>query len=290
MSSGKTIQIFLPDGTPSGIRIAELTTRIVQAVAIPKTELARFFERPESQHIGTYFLFGGDDESLKPLVYIGQTEDLKARLKNHDANKEFWSNAVVLISRTHSFTQAHIRWLEWKSIATSATAKRYRLENGNAGGEPFVTEPIRADLAEIFETGALLLESLGYPVFRSYVSPSADTIKGTDEKWFLTGPDTNAEAFFTDSGFVVLAGSRSRAAFSESAKSTGFARRRDKMVADGILRLEGKRYVFTEDYEFQTPSGAAAIVLARHANGWISWRNSKGETLDKIKRQDSSSR
>lgn len=108
---GRTIQIYLPDGNATGIRVAELTTRTVLAVALPKTELTRFFERPESQHIGTYFLFGGDDESSKPIVYIGQTEDLRQRLRNHDSNKEFWSHAVVLISRTHSFTQAHIRWL-----------------------------------------------------------------------------------------------------------------------------------------------------------------------------------
>jgi hypothetical protein len=32
-STPKTIQIFLPSGAPHGIRIAEITTRIVQPVA-----------------------------------------------------------------------------------------------------------------------------------------------------------------------------------------------------------------------------------------------------------------
>lgn len=31
----KTIQIFLPSGDPRGIRIAEVTTRIVQVVEVP---------------------------------------------------------------------------------------------------------------------------------------------------------------------------------------------------------------------------------------------------------------
>ncbi|WP_367874779.1 GIY-YIG nuclease family protein [Luteolibacter sp. Populi] len=165
MSSPKTLQIFLPQGSPSGIRIAELTTRIVQAVACPRTELEALFKRVEIGHIATYFLFGGSDEDSKPEAYIGQTEDLVARLKVHDAKKEFWHTVVFLISRTHSFTQAHIRWMEWKGIATSSAAKRYNLSNGNAGSEPFVTEAMRADLDEIFETGAILLEALGIRYF-----------------------------------------------------------------------------------------------------------------------------
>ena len=35
----KTLQVFLPEGTPAGIQIAELTTRIVQAVSVPRTHL-----------------------------------------------------------------------------------------------------------------------------------------------------------------------------------------------------------------------------------------------------------
>ena len=36
-STPKTIQIFLPGGDPRGIRIAEITTRIVQVIEVPET-------------------------------------------------------------------------------------------------------------------------------------------------------------------------------------------------------------------------------------------------------------
>jgi len=35
-----TLQVSLPEGTPAGIQIAELTTRIVQAIAVPRTQVA----------------------------------------------------------------------------------------------------------------------------------------------------------------------------------------------------------------------------------------------------------
>ncbi len=106
--TGKTLQIYLPGGTPSGIRIAELTTRTIQAISIPKTRLSKFYNRPEACHVGTYFLFGGDDKDTKPIVYIGQSENLVDRLKSHDSNKDFWNTAVVVdFTNTFSHSSAH---------------------------------------------------------------------------------------------------------------------------------------------------------------------------------------
>ncbi len=283
----KTLQVFLPEGTPAGIQIAELTTRIVQAISVPRTHLKQFFERAESQYVGTYFLFGGEDDESKPLAYIGQTENLKQRLKSHDANKEFWTRVVILVSRTQSFTQAHIKWLEWQSIAKAKAANRYKLENGDSGSEPFVTEAILAEVEEISETGSLLLQSLGYPIFEPLISKGAGK-KGGDEdvsEWHLKGPSASAKAVLTSDGMVVRAGSLCRKDFVESAKDNPAAKKRDRLVENGILVERGKSYEFTEDYPFKSPSGAAAIILARTANGWVSWKDKNGKTLQKAKRE-----
>lgn len=279
----KTLQIFLPQGSPSGIRIAELTTRIVQVVACPRTGLAALFQRQEIGHIATYFLFGGSDEDSKPEAYVGQTEDLVARLKSHDAKKEFWHTVVFLISRTHSFTQAHIRWLEWKGIAMATSAKRYHLSNGNAGSEPFVTEAMRADLDEVFETGSILLEALGQPLFRPLIEKSSP---GTaPEEWFLTGPEASARGSYSSDGFVVREGSYCRLKVVDSAKKGFVSSARERLIVDGILVEEGGHYVFKEDYLFKAPSGAAMVVLGRTANGWLEWRNKDGVQIDQLRKK-----
>lgn len=43
-SRPQTIQIFLPAGDPRGVRIAEITTRIVQAIEVPRSLLADFLK------------------------------------------------------------------------------------------------------------------------------------------------------------------------------------------------------------------------------------------------------
>ena len=45
--SGKTIQIYLPDGNPRGLKIAEITSRTVQAILIPRSKLEQAGQRDE---------------------------------------------------------------------------------------------------------------------------------------------------------------------------------------------------------------------------------------------------
>ena len=47
----KTIQIFLPHGDPQGIRVAEITTRIVQVIEIPRSLVGEFLKMPESDQV-----------------------------------------------------------------------------------------------------------------------------------------------------------------------------------------------------------------------------------------------
>ena len=73
----KTTPIYLPSGEPRGVRSAEITTRIVQSVLIPRSDLTQGKLRMELNLPGIYFLFGEDEEGAKPIVYIGQTEDAR---------------------------------------------------------------------------------------------------------------------------------------------------------------------------------------------------------------------
>jgi hypothetical protein len=59
-ATAKTIQIYLPTVEPRGICIADITTRLVLAVLIPRSELAAGKLRWELDHPGVYFLFGED--------------------------------------------------------------------------------------------------------------------------------------------------------------------------------------------------------------------------------------
>jgi hypothetical protein len=287
--SAKTIQIFLPSGDPRGIRIAEITTRIVQVIEVPRSLLQDFLQMEQSSQVAVYFLFGEGRETSEPRVYIGQTGDLRARLASHNQKKDFWERALVLVSRTNSLTQTHGLYLEWHSLQAARAAGRYADENGNSGTKPHTPAPLQADCHEIFETGRTLLATLGYPVFDPVAGALGESKNATNddrELFFLRASGTIASGLYTTEGFVVLKGSVGRRANEASIAERGEGRFRKKLVESGVMVENGDAVEFPKDHLFGSPSMAATALLGRTANGWTEWTNAAGDTLDKIKRSN----
>jgi hypothetical protein len=283
----QTIQIFLPTGDPRGMRVAEITTRIVRVIEVPRSQLADFLKMPEAQQVGVYFLMGDLSEAGLPRAYIGQSGNVGTRLAQHNQNKDFWNRALVVISLTNSMTQTHAMFLEWFAIAEASQAGRYSLENGNAGSQPYTPAPLQADCHEIHETAATLLATLGQPIFEP-LTQSANTGDGKPkpiELFYCKGPEASGVGEYTSEGFVVHKNSTARVGNVASIQGTSQERFREQLVTDGVLKLQGAQYVFTRDYLFSSPSMAAIAVLGRSANGWIEWKTEQGQTLDGAKRQ-----
>lgn len=162
-SRPKTVQIFLPDGNARSVRIAEITSRTIQAVQIPRQKLGVAQRREEVQKVGVYFLFGdvGDDAS-KPPDYIGEAENCLQRITGHHQRKDFWTTAVAITSKTRSFTKAHARRLEHDCIRTAQEAQRFRLKNTQTPAKPHIPEAMLAELRDNFGTVQTLLAILGF--------------------------------------------------------------------------------------------------------------------------------
>ena len=283
----QTIQIFLPTGDPRGVRVAEITTRIVRVIEVPRSKLGEFIKTPESQQVGVYFLLGELSDKGLPRLYIGQSGNVGSRLVQHNQGKDFWNRAFVVISLTNSMTQTHALFLEWFAISEATKAERYSLENGNTGARPYTPAPLEADCHEIHETAATLLATLGQPVFEPLTgTPSrADGANEKVELFYCKGPEASGVGEYTSEGFVVHKGSTARIEIVASIKGTSQERFRQQLVTDGVLATQGESYFFTRDHLFSSPSMAAIAVLGRSANGWIEWKSAQGQTLDGAKRQ-----
>ena len=281
MTRPQTIQIFLPSGDPQGIRIAEITTRIVRVIEVPRSLLAEFLKMPEAQQVGVYYLVGPAEEGEGALLYIGQSGAVGARLAQHNENKDFWSRALVAVSLTNSLTQTHALFLEWLGIRDAKAAGRYALDNGNGGARPHTPAPLEADCQEIQDTVRVLLATLGYPVFEAVGKPAT---KESAEVFFCRANGADGRGLYTPEGFVVLKGSTGRRESVPSLHGTVYEHVRERLIESGVLRVEGDRVVMTRDYVFGSPSRAAVVLLGRSANGWREWKNAAGKTLNKVKR------
>jgi hypothetical protein len=279
----KTVQVFLPDGNARSVRIAEITSRTVQAVQIPRKKIGAAEQRDEVKRVGVYFLFGdvGDDAS-KPSAYIGEAENCLQRIHSHHERKDFWTTAITITSKTRSFTKAHARRLEYDCIRTARDAQRFRLKNTQTPAEPHIPEAMLAELRDNFGTIQTLLSMLGFPI----LDPLPDEEESTEEqtKLYCRGNGAEATGEYTEDGLVVFAGSTARLDTTASVPDA-VERRRQNLRADGVLEREGDELVFQENHPFNSPSAAAGVVLGRSSNGWYQWEDADGHHLDELERQ-----
>jgi hypothetical protein len=265
------------------MRVAEITTRIVRVIEVPRSQLADFLKMPEAQQVGVYFLMGELSEAGLPRAYIGQSGNVGNRLAQHNQNKDFWNRALVVISLTNSLTQTHALFLEWFAIAEATKAGRYSLENGNTGSQPYTPAPLQADCHKIHETAATLLATLGQPIFEPLTN--APTAKGEAELFYCKGSNSDGVGEYTTEGFLLLKSSKGRIQNVPGIQGTSHERFRNKLVTEGILAAQDGMLVFTRNPIFSSPSMAAMALMGRSANGWVEWRAANGKTLDELKRQ-----
>lgn len=276
---GKTIQIFLPDGNPRGLKIAEFTSRTVRAVLVPRAQLEFACERPELSNVGLYMLFGEGGAGKVQEVYIGEAEDCLARIKQHNKSKDWWTTAIVCVSKTGGFTKSHVKYLEWFCFQEARNVGRFKVDNTNIPTKSYISEPMEADILDQFDTMRILTSTLGYPLF--------DRIQKPQPKNLLVCETKHAKAYgeYTEDGMVVFAGGICNKEVTQSIHGY-LVDIRKELQEEGILKqVDDKTLQFTKDYVFPSPSQAAAVVIGGNANGWIMWKYSDGRTLDKVIRK-----
>jgi hypothetical protein len=278
----QTIQIFLPFGSARDMKIASITTRNIEAIYIPRSKLNQSSQREEVNSVGIYFLFGESEESAKPIVYIGETENCYSRLKQHDQKKDFWHAAIIIRSKTNDFNRAHVRYLEYFCHDKIKKIDRYQIENGQIPVKPHIQEQTEAELMDHIETITILLSALGFPVLEE--THKANSALDAAEMLYCTGKDADAKGRYLDDGFIVYKGSRIAKDTAPSGDKVRNAR--DKLFTSGILEEVDGAIYFSRDQIFNSPSYASNVALGRHSNGWVEWKNSEGRTLDELKRQD----
>lgn len=277
MARAQTIQIFLPDGSARSIKIAEITSKIVKAVQIPRSKVKEAGLRDEVTGAGVYFLFGENQDLAKDRVYIGEAENCYKRLKQH-LKLEFWNTAILIVSKTDSLTKSHIKFLENHCFNTAQEIGKYELENSSNPTKSHITEQMKADIMDLFDDMKVLLSTLGFPIFESLRKE-----KGQKADLICKGKNALAYGEYGEDGLVVFKGSRANLEETATAGSW-IVGMREKLKTSKILIEKGNVLEFASDYQFNSPSAAAGAVLARRANGWIEWKDQEGSTLDKLER------
>ncbi len=275
MSHPYSIRIFLPGGDPAGLRTIEKSNWTGAGLVIPRTTYADARSRRELKRAGIYLLIGPPDESGLPRIYIGEGDPVGPRLDQHASKKDFWISAIAFTSKDENLNKAHVQYLESRLVELATKAKRCVLDNGNVPALPSLAEAEAADAEGFLAEIQLCLPLLGLSVF----TPASAAV--TKKAMQIDAKGVVAKGLPTTEGFIVIEGSR--AVVDEVASCPAAVRSmRAALIQNGVLKLAGENYLFTQDYVFGSPSTAAAVVQGRSANGRVDWRDHKGRTLNDL--------
>ena len=288
MKTGRTIRIYLSDGSISGIRHAEIVNWTGQAISVPRSHIAELNDWQESRKPGVYFLFGASDTDLGQAAYIGEAENVFDRIKHHVANKDFWNELIFFTNKDENLTKSHVKYLESRLCQMANEVGRYQLLNGNSPQLPVLPRGDRDAMEEFLLNIKILLGVLGHRLLEKLSKAKASGVaeieenlpdKSIDNKQlYLNVKDSNAKAVITDEGIVVVKGSFA-VVEDKSSLSIGYRKLKQELVLQNVLEENENVYVFMKDQLFKSPTQAASIIVGYSINGRQSWQDNEGNTL-----------
>lgn len=284
MAYGKSIELFLVNGTADSLIIAELSNWNGKAIKIPRIEVASC-SRDDITQAGVYFLFCKEDDG-SDSVYIGEAENVKDRLVQHihdyqsEKEKYYWNTAVIFIGR--DLNKALIRYLENRFVEIARNCKRYIVLTKNTYRNTVMKESQIAVMEEFVDNVKVLINALGYKVLEPLLQTNGEMSGVDDEKLFITAGGVSATGIVTAEGFVVFKGSTVNQKTSSKSLSPGLKKLRDKLFAEGKV----DNLITTENILFSSSSAAADFVLGYSVSGPRTWKRKDGLTLKEIEEKE----
>lgn len=260
MRRGATIRIFLADGSPEGLRLLEKPNWTGHALVCPRARFGEVKSRREFNRPRVYVLLGPPASSELPVVYVGAGEPVRPRVEQHHREAE-------------NLNKAHVQYLESRLVELAKSAKRCDVENGNSPQRPNLTESDQAEMEAFLDEMLLVYPVVGITAFETVKVESSSAAR-----LFVRAKGITATGYDTPGGFVVCRGSEAVVDWVPSAHRYAQTLR-DALVERGVLVRSQDRFLFAQDYTFQSPSAAAQVIQGRTANGRIDWKDDSGTTL-----------
>lgn len=283
---GKSIRIYLSDGSPSGLRHVEIANWSGQAIACPRSRFSELKKWSESQRPGVYFLLEKHSTDDKNAVYIGESENVFKRLTDHDRKKDFWNEVILFTSKDENLTKSHIKYLESRLTKITIESDRYSAENSNNPTESTLPRADKDAMEEFIHNAKMILGTLGHKLLEPINSSSSDEIIPDSDslighKLYFKVNGHSAEGKQSDEGFLLIKGSE--ISLQTTASIPGKIKlMRQKLIEDKTLIEQSDKLVLMKDIVLSSSSYAGALVAGTSRSGPQSWKNSKGITLKNL--------
>ena len=184
MARGKSLKIFMMDGDVAGRWVCTLAGRTTKAYRIPRALYKKCNDIEDLKRPAVYLLFGDEDDSGRPVVYVGETEDAFTRLKDHEDKKDYWSEAVVFVSQDDHFNKAHVKYLEGRLYEIALQVDRYTVMNTQKPTSASIAIDEQAEMEDFIDNVSVLTFGMGHKVFEPLIKKESGVEDISDKEVF----------------------------------------------------------------------------------------------------------
>lgn len=250
---------------------ATRTKYIIWKLGNPEGEISLNFDEVHTEHIMPQTL------SREWISDLGQSSELEESeiKKTHD----------ILMNKIGNFALIKGEWnISMSNKVFLEKVKYYK------NSEILLTKDLFSRSSWTFEdvinrTEELANKAVGIWKFNKpipIISLNLKSKESAEKKYFIdesvdiycNGPDASAVANIIDQSLIrVHKGSIARKNNAPAFEEHGYLKLKEQLITDGVLVENGNSLTFTSDYDFQSPSAAAAVVLGRASNGQTDWKD-----------------
>ncbi len=282
---GLTIQLFLVDGKPTGLRKATIRGWTGLLFVSGASAFGDLTAREEVDRTGVYILFGPDpDKPGSTRVYVGSGNSVSERIKQSALRRDFWETAITVTTSDDDLSKGHAEYLEARLIQVTAQAGRVTRDNGTQPDtlRRRLPEADVANMEQFLANLRIILPVIGLDMLKPQpkavsdkAGPTSPSVSNEVQFDIRHKSGVQATAVEEDGEFIVLEGS-------EALTGTGYVQQsygglKEKLIADGVLVPQDglpatNKLRFARPWSFSRPSAAAAVVLDRNSNGRTEWK------------------
>lgn len=273
--SGRSLELFFIDERPDGMLTAEVFNWTGHVLRIPRTQIKQGLDRSESKHTGVYVLLGQIDGEA--TAYIGEAENMRARIAQHVRDKDWWDEAILVSTTGDMLHKAHVKYLESRLVEIARSVGKMTLENSSTPPRSSLTEAALANMESFLDTLNMVFPAIRVDMFLERSRAPKPQVHTQDEEaqiFLLTSKKIGISAVAELQGgqWIVQAGSKARSSWiGTNPSNVSYRTLHTELISNGTLEVSGELAIFTKDFAFSAPSAAAAILFGRAANGRTSW-------------------
>lgn len=160
---GKTIHTYLWADDINGMKEIFIPGDGCVLFYIPRLMVNKVDEQKDEFEVPALYILINEKDNK---AYVGETDNFRDRIKNHNTNKEFWDSVIMLKSSDNQLTTTEVKYLEAKAYELAKKIGRFDLSENTQHPKAPRLQRYRQDFVDdFFQKVIFFIEFSGCKIF-----------------------------------------------------------------------------------------------------------------------------